>query len=177
MLIIYTGDETVRQHGETLFASAKLLREVYLVLDAPRGYALRTLADLPRPVLVVTGVSTSPYLQDLLDLRPEGLLARPTSPQEVLTGLERISTGERFYEGPFLENRLQPCERAVLRHLAFGLENSEIAHILSVSPRTVDNRITALKEKLKIRNRVELALFYLGIHSRLQDCEKLTLQT
>ncbi|MBI5811882.1 MAG: response regulator transcription factor [Meiothermus silvanus] len=155
--MVYSGDTTLQLHRQALCASLRLPQEVHLVLDAPWGYALVSLEDLPRPVMVVTGVGSSPYLRDLLDLEPEGLLAHSVGPQDVIAGLTRVASGERFYEGPTLVDDLQPCERAVLRRVAFG------------------HRIVTLKEKLQVRNRVELALYYLGMHPRLWACGKLTL--
>lgn len=165
----------MRLHGQALCASLRHSPDVHLVLDAPWGYALLTLASLPRPVVVVTGVSSASYLRDLLELEPEGLLAHPAGPQDVLGALIRVAEGERFYEGPSADDGLQPCERAVLRRVAFGMENGEIAQELHISPRTVENRLVALKEKLGVRNRVELALYYLGMHPRLWACGEPTL--
>lgn len=173
--MVYSGDTTLQLHRQALCASLRLPQEVHLVLDAPWGYALVSLEDLPRQVMVVTGVGSSPYLRDLLDLEPEGLLARSVGPQDVIAGLTRVASGERFYEGPPLVDDLQPCERAVLRRVAFGRENGEIAQELGLSLRTIENRIVTLKEKLQVRNRVELALYYLGMHPRLWACGKLTL--
>jgi len=173
--MVFSGNETLRLHGQALCASIQLDSKANLVLDAPWGYALLTISALSRPMLVVTGVSSTPYLRDLLDLEPEGLLARPAEPQEVMAALARIARGEHFYEGPVVEDGLQPCERAVLRRVALGMENAEIAQVLGVSLRTVENRIVALKEKLAMRNRVELALFYLGMHPSLWLSGKLTL--
>lgn len=73
--MVYSGNETLRLHGEALYASVQLDSKAHLVLDAPWGYTLFKLSQLPRPVLVVTGSSSEPYLRDLLDLEPEGLLA------------------------------------------------------------------------------------------------------
>lgn len=149
--MVYSGDTTLQLHGQALCASLRLPQEVHLVLDAPWGYALVSLEDLPRPVMVVTGVNSAPYLRDLVDLRPQGVIARPVGPQEVLAALGRVAEGECFYEGPVLEDGLLPCERAVLRRLAFGLENAEIDRELGVSRRTVENRVGALREKLGLR--------------------------
>lgn len=131
--MVYSGNETLRLHGEALYASVQLDSKAHLVLDAPWGYTLFKLSQLPRPVLVVTGSSSEPYLRDLLDLEPEGLLARPAEPRDVLGALERVAHGEKFYEGPVLRITLQPCERAVLRRVAFGMENPQIAQELNIS--------------------------------------------
>lgn len=93
----------------------------------------------------------------------------------MLGALERVAHGEKFYKGPVLRITLQSCERAVLRRVAFGMENPQIAQELNISVRTVENRIANLKEKLGLQNRVGLALYYLGMHPGLWNCGKLTL--
>jgi DNA-binding NarL/FixJ family response regulator len=47
--------------------------------------------------------------------------------------------------------------------VALGLCNADIARMLGVSRRTVYNWVSALQEKLGLENRVELALYYLGL--------------
>lgn len=46
-------------------------------------------------------------------------------------------------------------ETEVLRLLATGLANPEIAEVLVVSGRTVDNHVSAIFQKLGVRNRAE----------------------
>ncbi|RTH28421.1 hypothetical protein CSW40_00930 [Thermus scotoductus] len=54
-------------------------------------------------------------------------------------------------------------ERQVMRLVALGLSDAEIARRLSVSKRTVYNWVSSLQDKLGLENRVELALYYLGL--------------
>lgn len=53
---------------------------------------------------------------------------------------------------------LTPREQAVAKEVATGATNFEIAEVMSIKERTVKMHITSIFEKLKIRNRVELAL-------------------
>lgn len=163
---VFSGSETLRLHGEALVLGADLPTRTSLVLDAPWGYALHLLPRIPRPVLVVTNGSPH-YLSDLLELEPEGLIAHVATPALVLDVLTRVAGGERLHlVPPLTDTGIQPCERKVLRLVALGWQNREIAEHLGISLRTVENRITALLEKLSLRNRAELVLEYFGMHPR-----------
>lgn len=60
---------------------------------------------------------------------------------------------------------LSPRHRQILRMIAEGSSNEEIAHTLSLSPNTVKFHVRALYSRLGVRNRVEAA----GHHARLED--------
>ncbi|WP_313731277.1 response regulator transcription factor [Cohnella nanjingensis] len=53
-------------------------------------------------------------------------------------------------------------EREILAHVAEGLTNKEIASRLFLSEGTVRNYVTALLEKLQLRDRTQLAIYYLN---------------
>jgi DNA-binding NarL/FixJ family response regulator len=66
---------------------------------------------------------------------------------------------------------LTSAETFVIRLVAHGLENKEIARELHLCEGTVKNRVASSLEKLKIahpnvrlENRVHLALLYWGVH-------------
>lgn len=62
--------------------------------------------------------------------------------------------------------QLTPREREVVRALARGCSNREIAAELGLSEQTVKNQLTVVFEKLHVKNRLELALYALkhGLH-------------
>ena len=62
-------------------------------------------------------------------------------------------------EGPSLV-RLSDREREVLRLLASGRTDREIAEALTISPRTAETHVGAILRKLEVRNRSEAALLY-----------------
>jgi two-component system NarL family response regulator len=56
---------------------------------------------------------------------------------------------------------LSPREIDVLRLVARGLENSEIAHELRISPSTVKNHVSSILTKLELPNRIQAAIYAL----------------
>jgi DNA-binding NarL/FixJ family response regulator len=54
---------------------------------------------------------------------------------------------------------LTPRELEVLKLLASGLENSEIAAELVVSTRTARNHVASILEKLQMQNRIQAAVY------------------
>lgn len=54
---------------------------------------------------------------------------------------------------------LSPRELEVLRLVAQGLENSEIAHELGISPRTAKNHLSNILAKLGLTNRIQAATY------------------
>jgi DNA-binding NarL/FixJ family response regulator len=50
-------------------------------------------------------------------------------------------------------------EREIVRHVALGLRNAEVARRLSISEVTVKTHVNNIFQKLGIRDRVELALY------------------
>ena len=55
--------------------------------------------------------------------------------------------------------QLTPRELEVLRLLAEGLENSEIAAELVISTRTARNHVASILEKLQMQNRIQAAVY------------------
>jgi len=54
---------------------------------------------------------------------------------------------------------LTPRELEVLRLVASGRENSEIAAVLVISPRTARNHVASILEKLQMQNRIQAAVY------------------
>lgn len=58
-----------------------------------------------------------------------------------------------------LIDQLSAREREVLRLIATGKENSEIAHELNISPRTAKNHVSSILTKLEVPSRVQAAVY------------------
>jgi DNA-binding NarL/FixJ family response regulator len=58
-----------------------------------------------------------------------------------------------------LDEQLSPRELDVLRLIARGMENSEIAETLNISPRTAKNHVSNILSKLGLPSRVQAAIY------------------
>ncbi len=54
-------------------------------------------------------------------------------------------------------------EREIVRHVALGLRNAEIARRLSIGEVTVKTHLNNVFQKLAVRDRVELALYAIRV--------------
>src|SRR5690349_598324 len=77
---------------------------------------------------------------------------------EVVLGRVRQRAGEREPVGG-AEEQLSARELDVLRLVARGMENAEIAEALAISPRTAKNHVSNILAKLGMPSRVQAAIY------------------
>ncbi len=114
-----------------------------------RGYLLKdvTLEQLVEAVETVAG---------------GGSLVRPAVTQRLLTGLDRMQNSFASLEQP---DPLTDRETEILRLMAGGYSNKEIANSLQVAEGTVKNHVSNILSKLGVRDRTRAVLkaFELGL--------------
>jgi DNA-binding NarL/FixJ family response regulator len=131
-------------------------------------------------VLVLTTFDLDEYVYDALRAGASGFLLKDTRPRELLGAIEVIAAGEALI-APRITRRLiaefaarrdpsQPPaalaelterEREILRLVARGQSNAEIAGHLVISPLTAKTHVSNVLRKLDCRDRVALvALAY-----------------
>ena len=160
-----------------------------LDIDLPGMSGLQMLEELgPRlPETKIVMLTVSDSERDMLDAMARGAagyLTKDLSPEALLRALRGTQRGElamsrqfaarairHFAEaarrgrggggggGGVLEG-LSPRENDVLRMLAEGLTDREIAAALIISPRTVETHVSNVLHKLNVRNRAEAAQRY-----------------
>lgn len=142
-----------------------------VVFCALRGDHDIALADLrhasPRSAIVVFGHEFSPeFAHHALDIGIRGLVSSTADLETLKDCLRRTSRGELWLEKSLsmmlLDTRpirLSKRQTELVRLLAQGLKNKEIATVLGISEGTVKSYLTALFEKVGAKDRFELALF------------------
>ena len=138
----------------------------------------RILAQHPDcQVLVLTSFGTDAKLFPAVRAGAVGYLLKDTSPEELVKAIRRTAAGEsplnpsvarRLLRELTHEERPAPKgeplsarETEVLRLLARGLANEEIAHNLFISEATVRTHVSNILGKLGVSNRTQAALYAL----------------
>ena len=129
-------------------------------------------------VLILTTFERDDYVFEALQIGASGFLLKTAPPEELLTAVRVVSRGEallspsvtrrviqevtrhqrRAPRSPDLD-RLTQRELEVLRLLAEGRSNAEIAAELYLSEATVKTHTSSVLSKLGLRDRVQVVIF------------------
>jgi DNA-binding NarL/FixJ family response regulator len=117
------------------------------------------------------------YIMQAIKFGAEGYILKNQSADIMIESLRTVAKGNFVFEKDVVnsissmlkENKkmdiskfnLSHRELDVLQLLGDGLSNKEIAEKLFISDGTVRNYVTGLLEKLNLRDRTQLAIFYL----------------
>jgi NarL family two-component system response regulator LiaR len=139
--------QIVRETPAARIIALTMYRQEQYMLDAiragARGYLLKTV-DACDLIAAIEAVHRGDYLID-------PLIASRVLSELHLTAPPQVPQVEPLTEG----------EMAVLRLVAQGVENQEIAQALNYSVYTVANRLRTIYEKLHLTNRTQAALYAL----------------
>jgi DNA-binding NarL/FixJ family response regulator len=148
-----------------------------LVFDVPSGYGLEILekpnGDRLR-LLIVTWNPCREYVEDLWDLGAEALLSGEVLSKrnlaEILSAvIKRVCHGERYRLTVGPSTMLTCRERAVVRYVARGYSNKEVAQALHIEEQTVKNTLRWAYRKLGLRHHAQVALYYWGLLQRVDS--------
>ncbi|RFU36783.1 DNA-binding response regulator [Actinomadura logoneensis] len=130
----------------------------------------------PPKIIVVTTFENDEYVYDALKAGADGFLLKRTRPEEILQGIRTVVHGESLLfpaairalaaehapgggaAGAEWHGRLTEREADVLRLMARGRSNAEIAAELFVSPQTVKTHVGNVLAKLQARDRTQAVI-------------------
>jgi DNA-binding NarL/FixJ family response regulator len=111
-------------------------------------------------LVVVTFSSCPEYLQDLWDLQPDILIVDTKHGYDLSAAVIGAAKGEQYRLVPPGKTSLTSNERIVLRYVARGWSNKQIAEMLHIHEKTIINTLTAMYRKLGVKSRAEAILYY-----------------
>lgn len=136
---------------------------VLLDLELPGMSGIDAIPKIGAPVLVLSAYAADEQLDAVLRAGARGYLLKGASVDEIERAIRAVARGERAIDARIASRvaaiavapRLSPRERDVLRHLAAGQSNKEIAATLGVTERTVKFHVTSIFNKLGAENRAQ----------------------
>ena len=178
-------DETLRMRNAK---RALVLIDQHSVDAASIEAKLPLLCDRANAIALFNAHKSASYAWILGQPEVRGLFYQNTSEIQFLQGLRALFNNECWLPRKLLSEHLErtrrlgqrPSERpinltdkeqAILRCLASGASNAEIARLLNNSPHTVKTHICHLFRKLKVSNRVQAASWAHRYPDVVEACE------
>jgi len=178
------GLELVAEASDGIEAVSKVhaLKPDVILLDMmmPRKDGLGAIEDIMKDqpnarILVLTSFAEDDKVFPAIKAGALGYLLKDSSPQELLQAIRNVYQGEaslhptiarklmrELSQPPSLPPTTDPLterEVEVLRLVAQGLSNDDIAEKLVVSERTVRTHVSHILDKLHLANRTQMALY------------------
>ena len=172
--------------GEEAVERARLLRPDVVVMDLSMPVlggaeaTARLTRELPEvKVLVLTSFDDRGHLTRLLDAGAAGYVLKRAAADELVRAIRVVAEGGTYVDpglaGTLLRSArrasgsftipsatLSEREEAVLRSIAWGQSNKEIAASLEISTKTVETYKARITEKLGLRTRTEMVRYALS---------------
>jgi DNA-binding NarL/FixJ family response regulator len=168
--------------GEQALAAVRNLAPDILILDVqmPKKDGLTVLREMiressPTRTVILTATLDDDGVMEAVELGVWGLVLKESASVQLIDALRRVSMGLRALDPALVataaerslrrrearrevESILSPRETDVVRMVAKGLRNKEIANKLTITEGTVKSYLHSIYEKLGVKGRVELTL-------------------
>jgi DNA-binding NarL/FixJ family response regulator len=132
----------------------------------------RIKADFPDvKIIMLTTFTDDGYISSAINAGAEGYLLKSTPADGIIERIRAVEKGAMVFDKGVNLNvsktekvssfaELTARENEILSLVATGLSNNEIAAKLFLSQGTVRNAVSAILEKLDLRDRTQLAVYY-----------------
>jgi DNA-binding NarL/FixJ family response regulator len=141
---------------------------------------------LPAAIIILTMYDDEEMFNEAMDIGVLGYILKDSATVDIVRGIETVARGEYFISPSLstvalktrqsgnvsVDNRLglltlSPSERRILRLVADNRTSSEIAEVLGISARTVDNHRTNICHKLGLNGTNSLLRYALTHRAHL----------
>ena len=146
--------------------------------DGIRGTQLIVRNNLKVKVLMLTTFKDDEYIASAIKSGAKGYMLKNQSSDEIIKGIRSIYSGTSIYGKEvaeklkdMIENKkdkkelkdlnLRDREIEILKLIAQGLNNKEISVKMFIGEGTVRNYVSTLLDKLQLRDRTQLAIYYI----------------
>ncbi len=131
-------------------------------------------ANTDTKVLVLTTFDEDEYIKKSFEYGAKGYLLKNNPPEMIINAIISVYYGNSVVQGEVMDKlsfmadnkekkltELTDREKQIVKEIADGATNKDIANKLFISEGTVKNNITNILSKLNLRHRTEIAIFYL----------------
>jgi len=135
-------------------------------------------ADIPKiKILILTSYENQSYFQRMCQLNVSGYVLKSSASDELVAAIHKVAAGQFYFDAtlanraltgqfngpasraPALARELSERQAEVLRGVAFGYSNKELAQLLSLSVKTVESHKLAIGEKLGLHSRADMVRY------------------
>ena len=139
---------------------------VLLDYKLPDGNGMEFLQQLREkspstPVVLLSAEENTALIQTALNQGASGFIPKSASAEVMLSAVNLVLAGGVYVpqialnSGNISDGDLTDRQIDVLREMAKGLSNKEIARVLDMSPATVKVHVAAILNRLKVKNRTQ----------------------
>lgn len=123
-------------------------------------------------IIILTMYNDKALTNQLLKIGVNGIIYKNSDENDFFTAIDEVMAEKSYYDKTYIKeaikrksssfeliNLLTEREKEIIKLVAEGNTNKEIAEAIFVSPRTVDTHRNNILKKLKLHNAVELTRF------------------